>query len=217
MWYFIQKFFKIFSAIIRGLFSESEYYIKKGYKHRKEYRFYDSTQTIEVYQKEVYEFTKKLMQENDYSLVVDLGCGKGEKLIKYLGAFHTIGIEVSPTYKYLQETYPDKEWVLAKEREYYDCSSDIILCADVIEHVINPDVLIEQIKNIKNWKHLVISTPERNIIRGCNDWGPPKNPHHIREWDGWEFRKYIGQHFEIEQHWVTNYTQGTQMLVCSKK
>jgi len=218
MLYFISKFWVVFKGILRGFFSKSEYYIKKGYLHRKEYVFYDTRgEKGEVYQKEVYQFVQRLVEKKQLQKIVDIGCGSADKLIQYLSNYETIGIEVSPTFEYLLEKYPKKKWIKAKEKGIYEVEADLIICADVIEHLIKPEYLIEQILSIQNWQYLVISTPERNIIRGCNDWGPPKNIHHIREWDGREFRAFMQEYFHIETHQISNFQQGTQLLLCTPK
>jgi hypothetical protein len=34
---------------------------------------------------------------------------------------------------------------------------------------------------------VLVSTPERDLVRGVQDEGPPANPHHVREWNRTEF------------------------------
>ena len=96
--------------------------------------------------------------------------------------------------------------------------ADMVICADVIEHVDDPDELIEFIKKM-NFKHLIISTPDRNLLHsklGRSITGPPVNKHHIREWTFDEFAEYIGEHFDIILHGSIEKEYG-QMIHCKQK
>lgn len=67
----------------------------------------------------------------------------------------------------------------------------MIICPDVIEHLINPDNLLRLIKQIANQNtHIVISTPDRDKLRGESCMKSNKKEH-IREWNFNEFRTYI--------------------------
>jgi len=44
-----------------------------------------------------------------------------------------------------------------------------------------------------NWKYFLISTVERDICRGVSDMGPPKNGHHVREWNKLEFMDFCNR------------------------
>lgn len=117
----------------------------------------------------------------------------------------------------MRKKYPKHTWVDAnKDITDFD-KSKIIICSDVIEHVTDPDQLIEKLKKLCDG-YFVISTPERSLLYGAGSpyhLGPPANPTHIREWDFNEFRNYLNRHFTIHQHTITNQAQGTQTAVCS--
>lgn len=68
---------------------------------------------------------------------------------------------------------------------------DIIICADVIEHLINPDFCLSFIRqHLAPNGLLLISTPERDILRGKDCTSCP-HPMHVREWNAGEFRCYL--------------------------
>ena len=77
----------------------------------------------------------------------------------------------------------------------------MIICADVIEHVLYPDVLLMFIKKLANENtFIVLSTPERDGERGVNNFKSPKKEH-VREWNKNEFNKYISyMGFNIVEH-----------------
>jgi len=60
----------------------------------------------------------------------------------------------------------------------------------VIEHVLNPDKLMNYLASIKG-DRLHISTPELEILYGFDQSGPPINPARLREWTKYEFGEYV--------------------------
>ena len=138
--------------------------------------------------------------------------------MKYFSDFTTTGIEMSPTYEYLTKKYPGRNWINLDEMDKLanrgsGLTADLIICADVIEHVKDPLELLQQLKHMK-FELLFLSTPERGLVRGAVDYGPPDNDSHVREWNAAEFREFLGPHFEIISHQVTNIEQGTQLVIC---
>jgi 2-polyprenyl-3-methyl-5-hydroxy-6-metoxy-1,4-benzoquinol methylase len=58
---------------------------------------------------------------------------------------------------------------------------DIIICSDVIEHIVDPDILHDFIKVLAaESKRIIFSTPDRDRLRGTNCTESLK-PKHIRE------------------------------------
>lgn len=195
---------------------ENNYCIKLGYKSRTEYVHYDDLEEEDEWQLEVYLRAYGLMKRNEWKTVVDIGCGSAYKLIKYLGDFEIIGYELPVNVEKLTEIYPEREWRVSDLTREEEIKADLIICSDVIEHLVDPDVLMTYLAK-QNFKLLILSTPERDICRGVNDFGPPKNPAHQREWNFDEFSQYVSHFLQINEHVITNYKQGTQMVICHKK
>lgn len=168
-------------------------------------------------QREVYEFCSDFMKGRNLESVIDVGCGSGYKLIKYLGSFQTIGIETEPCYTALLSNYPHREWKLSGEAEKSfahtanktNVDPDVVICSDVIEHIVDPDVLVDYLLTL-NAAYYIISTPCRFVLchhprfaaQNRPNSGPPNNPCHVREWTMDEFKTYIGQKFQIiESHY----------------
>ena len=187
------------------------YKIQEGYTHRLHPGHHDDSNWEDQSQYEVYQYCAKFMELNNLQTVVDVGCGSGFKLIKDLGKFKTIGTETEPCYSLLKSKYPDREWYLAGEPEksFYKNpnieNADVVLCCDVIEHIIDPDILLEYLLSL-NAKYYIISTPCREVL--CKNprfsaiygptWdGPPLNGCHVREWTMKEFTEYLSEKFEI--------------------
>jgi hypothetical protein len=66
----------------------------------------------------------------------------------------------------------------------------------------------------RKFRFLVISTPERDIVRGGNDFGPPENPAHYREWNGTEFMNYTSKWFDVQEQIISRDKSVSQILIC---
>ena len=212
----IAKIITYFGANIRGKFNKERFEITPAYKHRENYSYLDKTESTDEWQKEVYDYARNFMIRNNYQKVVDFGCGSGYKMMKNFQEFEAIGVEVEETYKFLVASHPNHTWYNADDLNTETLETDLVICADVIEHVLDPDEFLESLNKIK-FKHLIISTPDRLTLHGYFHFGPPNNPFHIREWTCREFRKYLSKYYKVELQQITNFNQATQMLVCTKK
>lgn len=194
------------------------YEIKEGYIIRQKPNHYDDTTLKDEYQDEVYEFAKNLLDEKKFSRIVDVGCGSGFKLIKYFDNYDTIGIETEPCFSNLIKKYPNKKWIKSGEPEKnfsnFSTKTDIIICADVIEHLLDPDLLISYI-NLFEYKYLIISTPDREKFYGEKN-GPPLNHNHVREWTFEEFEKYLKLNFNYVQGHRCKKQIECMFFVCNK-
>src|SRR5205823_3527718 len=119
------------------------------------------------------------------------------------------------TISWVRERYPDRTWVEASFDEVNVPPADLVICADVIEHVADPEALMRfLVSATTDW--IVISTPDRDLVysgRSKYRFGPPSNPAHVREWTMSEFRAFVGRFLLVERHEITNPEQATQMIV----
>ena len=138
--------------------------------------------------------------------------------MKYFKEYKTIGLELGINLKFLNKKYPLRTWLESDFDINPKIKTDVLICSDVIEHIVNPDDLIKYIKKMK-FKYLVLSTPDRDLVYEDGSEflnGPPRNLAHIREWSFDEFKEYISKHFKIIDHRVTNMGQSTQTIICQK-
>jgi hypothetical protein len=192
------------------------FYIKPGYQSRKEYVHFDDLGQEDGWQLEVYLRAYGMMKKNQWTCVADVGCGSAYKLLTYLGDFETIGYELPVNVEELKSRYPDRRWEISDFDGGHAISADLIICSDVIEHLVNPDTLLSYLQK-QEFKILILSTPERDLVLGANSMGPPENSSHQREWNSNELIRYISDYFTIQEHAVVNQIQGTQIVICSKK
>jgi 2-polyprenyl-3-methyl-5-hydroxy-6-metoxy-1,4-benzoquinol methylase len=173
-----------------------KYCIKTGYKtNDREYEL-DLTQQghkdgIEA-QQFVFEEAKRIVVEKGYNKILDVGTGSAIKLMEYFNDKDTLGIEVKPNYESLLEKYPNRRWMYADYSRPLGEQFDVVICADVIEHVMEPDIIMKWISDI-DAKCVIFSTPDRGLLPAWFDsWnGPPYNGGHVREWTAEEFINYV--------------------------
>jgi SAM-dependent methyltransferase len=215
-----------FNAVYAKNFIDKNFFIKKEYIARNCYTHFDDSGLKDEYQNDVYATAYELASKNQYRNIADVGCGSGYKLLKYFGHCNIVGFEIQPTLNFLRHTYPFYAWFLSD----FSCQPiynnfDIIICADVIEHIVNPDELLNWINEF-DFKYFVISTPDRdqlihvwtdNVYGPQTQSGPPVNIAHVREWSFNEFEKYIGQYFEIVDHFHCQNEFYGQIIVATKK
>ena len=152
--------------------NQRRYGIKRFYRPRRRSQAFDDTCLTDEWQLEVYLHAWGLMRKHDLRSVIDIGCGSAYKLITYLGDYETMGMELSPTYEWLRETYPDRTWLESDFTIGKTLAADLVICADVIEHIIDPDTLVDFIRDI-SCQYVVISTPTGtcSIMSGTPDAG----------------------------------------------
>jgi len=186
------------------------YFIKEDYRcnsdaRGKPFPYEDDVYNSIHYQANVYKFAAKII--NDYNLksVLDIGCGFGLKLIEFIYPVcnKITGIDLKYSIDFCRKylCFGDTDWIrdnIENPSIVFDEKFDLIIASDVVEHLIYPDKLFEYIKKHSHLEtFIILSTPERDKVRGDSDMGPSPNLAHVREWNQEEFEKYI---------WKSNFT-----------
>lgn len=211
----LKRFFK--SILVQLFPVKTKFEINRKYNHQKNVPHFNDTENKDLWQDEVYSLAKLFFSKNNCQRVIDIGCGSGYKLIKYFKDVDFVGFDVEPTVTFLNKEYETYQWKNVLTEKLSDYSADIVISSDVIEHIENPIPYIENMLSIKNVKYYFISTPERFSLYGGNDFGPPSNIHHFREWSAKEFYDFMSNYFDIEYHIMSNFSQHTQLIIAKKK
>ena len=190
------------------------YCMSPSYTPRLNPGHHDDRTYEDAYQNEVYEYALSYAKQNGFCTVCDVGCGSAFKLMKYFKDFITIGIETEPCLSYLMEKYPTRLWYPSGEAEKNlpekIHSADLVICCDVVEHIVNPDLLMNYLAAM-NANAFILSTPDRAVLEswGWPPNGPPRNECHVREWNESEFVAYVSQFFT-----VTEVSHGASQTEC---
>lgn len=147
------------------------------------------------FQEPVYRWAARLARTRSATCVMDIGCGSGDKLVRHLvpAAERVIGVDQPSGISLAAARFDSVEWCAGDFAEsglwdqLRENAPDLVLCADVIEHVEHPAALLDGIRSLlRDESVAVISTPDRARLRDARPLGPPLNPRHVREWSAEE-------------------------------
>jgi SAM-dependent methyltransferase len=160
------------------------------------------------YQFGVYERAARLIRTNGLASLVDVGCGVGMKLAwlhERLPEVRVVGIDQPHAVEFCRSHHPWGTWIVDDfERpspEFAEVRGDLVICADVIEHLMDPDLLLRYLRQrLAPGGRVLLSTPERDLVRG-EDCQHSPNPAHVREWNRSELARYLtSRGFRILEH-----------------
>lgn len=145
--------------------------------------------------------------------LLDVGCGTGygtKELSRK--AANAIGIDISSeAIEYAQNKYSENN----VDYRVMDCynlqfelnSFDVVISFEVIEHLDNPDLYLENIvKVLKDNGTYIVSTPNKKMYSDSNP--NYSNPFHIKEYYLDEFKRLLNKYFQNVDIYVQNYSQG---------
>ena len=197
----------------------ARFFIKDGYIENSVVRTHDSQSDTEYwdarrrrsaryYQWPVYRYAGSLIRKLDVKRCIDVGCGIGTKL-EILHRQHSdvefVGIDQESAIAYCRAEYDFGEWYADDfENSRSDSeipAADLVVCADVLEHLEDPDKLLFYLKKrVRPAGVVLLSTPERDALRGADCLTCP-NTYHVREWNSQELAKYVtSRGFSILKH-----------------
>jgi hypothetical protein len=184
-----------------GPAGKERYGIKAEYRHRSGVTYFYDTDASIVYQPDVYRLAATLARQMSARYLVDIGCGHARKLLEAaaLTSMAPVGIDFGANLEHCRRNHPEKLWVAADlEQPAASLVSgeilrdSVLICADVIEHLRDPDRIVEFLRQWLSVSRLcVLTTPERDLEHGRSHRGPPPNPHHVREWNAAELKSYL--------------------------
>lgn len=169
---------------------------------------YDDFRGDGLCQQAVYDFAVLRAKELGAVRILDFGCGSAVKLIPHRDRFMIVAVDqetvVDNLRGYLAASTP-RGLTLPRgfltvghdfERDLLKMASTettIIVCADVIEHLVDPTNLLASIRHALTHGALraFISTPCRTHCPGISKKGPPNNAAHVREWTCAEFERLM--------------------------
>jgi len=186
--------------------SSNSYFIKNGYRENPP-RTFDADKTRNYwtgkrlklngsYQYYVYELAQRLMKEHKFSSVLDVGSGPAVKVRQLLAPFcDDITLVDQPNSQELVvSNLPNAKFIASDLEVIKDDLGrrfDLVICADVIEHLGDPTSCTDFIaKHLEKDGLAIFSTPERDLVRGRTAM-KSGNVVHVREWNAAEFKQFL--------------------------
>lgn len=149
-----------------------------------------------MFQLHVYRHARKAIVENTMKSVLDIGCGNPQKLRAFIYPFidDITGVDLPEIIDQIKMEFGT--WIecdLNKDDLDLDRDFDVIIAADVIEHLESPKNLFRMLKRHANSETMIIiSTPEKVTTEG-------NNPSHHREYEKDELNNILeASGFEIK-------------------
>ena len=151
------------------------------------------------FQVPVYRLAARRARQLSPGLVMDIGCGSGDKLAEFFGTSpaRIVGVDQDSAIRFARDRFPSIEWLsgdLDAEQfwtELTEFRPDLVICADVIEHLVDPAALLRRLHHLIGDGLLILSTPDRASLDHADPLGPPGNRRHIREWTADELSKFV--------------------------
>jgi len=214
-------------------FDPKNSYIKKGYEsqvtnfndpdNREDGYWSKGRQSINLlFQQDSYRYAQEIIKRYKIQSVVDVGCGVGEKMNKFLCplGLDVVGIDLPESVEIAKRKYDDQFVAdnFENEEPVVTKKFDLVICSDVIEHMVDPDLLLRYIKKITHeHSYIIFSTPERDYHRGF-DCMKSEKPEHVREWNTMELKKYLGsQSLVVKEHFMIDFIKPSILIPRSYK
>ena len=175
-----------------------KYFLKPGYRSREQPEYFIDEDLNAVWQPDVYPEAAGLARRLGARKLVDVGCGTAAKLVALHPEFEIVGIDFGSNIEACRGRYDVGKWIEADfDRDnslgYDDVTGAVLVCADVIEHLIHPERLLRLLRRAldSGASALVLSTPERELYNEPGHLGPPPNTAHVREWALTELEQFL--------------------------
>lgn len=127
---------------------------------------------------------------DDVKSILDLGCGSGTILSKLYHTYNITGVDLSIN-SLIHLNLSDASLInaIAHQLPFKDRSFDLVICADVLEHIPDPfyKIVTSEISRVSK-RYLLLNTPYRISIYGylskCGKCNSEFHPHgHVRTCD----------------------------------
>ena len=153
------------------------------------------------FQAHVYRRLANLIAETNAKSMIDVGCGPATKLRTIANQFKSLeihGMDLKPAIDWCNENRDFGHWIAhdiqLPTRPDTIPQADLVVCADVLEHLDGPEKTVELLRSLlKPGGLAIISTPDRDRVMGTGATTPSSSAH-VREWNFNEFSQFLTAH-----------------------
>jgi len=153
--------------------TDNEYneYVKDFYRKVEDYDWNDVADNWRglesfVHRAREREIKKLIGVFSDKGRCLDVGCGTG-LLLRHLSS-GSIGVDINPRHVERAKAYVPGAQVMVQDAEklqFDEETFDMVICTEVIEHLVRPDLALENIRRVlKRGGVLLGSTPKRSLL-----------------------------------------------------
>ncbi|MER7604716.1 methyltransferase domain-containing protein [Nocardioides sp. NPDC127503] len=180
------------------------HYLAAGYEQRIPPTYFsDDVDDGITWQPDVCPETLALARRHRRGVIIDLGCGRANKLTALHAAapeIDIVGVDYGPNIDWCRTNRERGTWIDADLETVADLpltddlvADSVVVCSDVLEHLIDPRPTMRLIVDLLNRGCAcgVLSTPARDLRVGADYIGVPRNLAHVREWTQEEFQAFV--------------------------
>jgi SAM-dependent methyltransferase len=165
------------------------YFLPPGYESRLEPQYFVDEDLDAVWEPDLYPEAATVARRLGSRRLIDIGCGTAGKLVALHPEFEIVGIDFGSNIAACRDRYSFGTWIerdldSSEDFGYDDVAGAVLICGDVIEHLVHPERLLRMMRSTLDRGALAffLSTPERELTNQGPQFGPPPNPAHVREW-----------------------------------
>jgi SAM-dependent methyltransferase len=173
-----------------------------------------------MYQWHVYTWAQSLIRDGDIRSVLDIGCGAAGKLAQLIApeCDDVLGIDLPSAVRVASERHPSIAFDsidIEQSGATLGRTFDLIICADVIEHLADSRVLLRFIRSACHPDtRVLLSTPDRPRLRGRSCMKSTMSGH-VREWAADEFLAFLEQEeYVVHKSRLLPFAQGGLSEAC---
>jgi SAM-dependent methyltransferase len=174
------------------------YFLPESYESRGEPEYFVDEGLNAVWQPDLYPEAATVARRLGSRRIIDVGCGTAAKLAALHPEFEIVGVDFGSNIEACIARYDFGTWLdvdldTAHDLGYDDVAGAVIVCGDVIEHLVHPERLLQMLRGALDAgaATVFLSTPDRELINESGHLGPPPNPAHVREWSTSEIAKFM--------------------------
>jgi glycosyltransferase involved in cell wall biosynthesis/SAM-dependent methyltransferase len=174
------------------------YFLPPGYESRLEPEYFVDDELGAVCQPDLYPEMAAVARRLGSRRIIDVGCGTAAKLAELHPEFEIVGIDFGPNIAACRQRYQFGTWIetdldVGDGLGYEDVAGAVIVCGDVIEHLVYPERLLRMLRGALDHgaSAVFLTTPDRDLFYEPGHLGPPSNSAHVREWSMVELERFL--------------------------